>query len=179
MKVFFSQSFESKGKPFSGQSGLYASVVPVYGTRDLWSRLTDTFKKFEVIPEPEDELHVTLMYSREHAPDVFHLENMFADPLHSIHAKPSRLEYWNGHDNDGYVVLHLESEDLHRRHAHYKEIGCTHSFEDYAPHMTVVKGLDNTPDVQAAIDEINKHLQEIEYRIVLGGEAFSDIKEKT
>ena len=177
MKVFFSQSFESKGQPFSGQNGLYASLTPVYGTRELWARLTDTFKKFNVEPEPEDELHVTLMYSRESAPDVHHLMAMHdQQPVHSLHAVPKNLEYWAGHDGAGYVVLHLDGEEIHSRHSQYKNIGCAHSFDDFTPHMTVVKDLADGPELQAAISEINEHLKTCAYKIVLGAEAVSDIK---
>lgn len=48
------------------------------------------------------------------------------------------IEFWDGHDHAGYLVLKLKSDDLVEEHNRLKQLGCKYTFDKYTPHITLV-----------------------------------------
>lgn len=111
-------------------AGTYVAVVPTPSTLALleeWSRVNG-------VPIAQD-LHVTILYSRK-----------------CVNATPSDNEYVAtgiGYDIFGdALVLKLESQQLQTRHAQFMEMGGTHDYERYNPHLTLqVKALSNLSEL--------------------------------
>lgn len=81
---------------------------------------------------PKD-VHCTVMYSTKSIDN--NIAKQFSKNLYNGYAK--KFEYWDGHDNAGYLVLKLESDDLSSEHKRLKENGCKPTFDSYSPHITI------------------------------------------
>ena len=133
------------------EDGLYASLklVPQYGAA-IQKRCAP------ICEHPLDEgLHCTITYSdRPFSGDIDHLPHLEADKF--IPASVKDLEFWEGHDKKGYLVMHLDGEGLHNlqqlvsKHA-------PHSFDDYTPHTTLFKG-DAARSMKNRLPELKKRL---------------------
>jgi hypothetical protein len=127
---------------YTGTDGTYASVKPKDKSAarlQAYCLVATSMGHIGVI-SPLD-LHTTVMYSKvglnvdaqktlwaEH----YSVERVFA-------AKPKHFVHWAGHDDDGYIVLELESADLTELNTVLqKQFGLTSSFPDYRPHVTIV-----------------------------------------
>jgi 2'-5' RNA ligase len=172
MKI--SISYEPKEEGFSGKQGLYACVAPVYGLRHLRALIASVFDDANIKMEPDDDLHCTLMYSREKAPEPAKANKLLLQSANYA-ALPYELEYWDGHDSAGYIVLKMKSDTLADRHEAWKSAGCEHSFPDYVPHITVAKDLQKESNVTEAIAKINGLLANYDRPIIFGDEKISDI----
>ena len=120
-------------KPLTARSaGTYVCVLP-----DVKSKLKllkiGRLLGFDLQPELQ-ELHATVMYSRGFLPsdDTVH-------PREEHESVITGLEFWPGHDKSGYVVATLQSTGLQALHKKWLGRGLVHSFEDYQPHVTLVK----------------------------------------
>lgn len=113
-------------------AGTYVCVLP-----DVRSKLKliqiGRLLGFDLHPELE-ELHATVIYSRGHLP-----HDDQTSPLIEHEATITGLEFWPGHDKEGYIVAKLNSPDLCALHQKWLDRGLRHSFEDYEPHVTLVK----------------------------------------
>ena len=123
---------------YAGGNSVYACLVPAPGeTRRLLDAVLQTCPPFD--PSTlRDEAHVTLVYSRHQGVDLqrLHLsEPSMAEASYT--AQVVGVEYWEGHDKDGYAVLKLESEAAKALHQAFIAAGAKHSFDDYQAHMTI------------------------------------------
>jgi hypothetical protein len=55
----------------------------------------------------------------------------------SYNADAIKIDWWEGHDKQGYLVLQLESKGLSVEHKRFVEAGCTETFDEYKPHITL------------------------------------------
>lgn len=156
---------------YSGQSGLYASVKPIRGFAKLRTRLHELGVE-EITPQ--DDVHCTLIYSRNTAPHVVKVGSLLTQGPYNFHATPKEVKWWAGHDEKGYLVLELESHHLHDRHLNWKELGAKHSFPDYVPHITLASPFEEPK--KAWLNTINKAIQTESLPLVFGGEHAEDIK---
>lgn len=116
-------------------AGTYVSVKPFPLSCEM---LYDEFNKFlRHKMTPEREMHVTLIYSKQTIPEA----KNFSDPDMKFQGTFRRLNWWAGHDKLGYLVLEIDSRDLHHRHEFWKTMGGQHSFRDYSPHLTLATGI--------------------------------------
>lgn len=157
---------------YSGKSGLYASVTPVMGYQRFMAAMASQFHHLDLTPV--DDVHCTLIYSREEQPHALRVAQAITEGPFQFTAFPKEVKYWDGHDNKGYIVLGLDSPDLHKRHHKWKLLGAKHSFPDYEAHITLAKGL--TAPSQAWLDECNHMLELMRMPIIFGGEHVEDIK---
>lgn len=89
-------------------------------------------------------LHVTLLYSRK--------------PVKVVPSTEEVIAWSDGFDVfDGHLVLRLGSNVLHKRHNEFISQGGTHDFDEYRPHMTLVKGGFNPVNVTAITFDIVLH----------------------
>lgn len=125
---------------WTGTKGAYVSVRPTAASATLLSRVAT---QLGLTPSVSDvfKYHCTVMWS-ETTPKVCEPNNClkFSSVLKGI-------EYWLGHDSDGYIVVTLDSNDLIKRHDYWKSLGARHSFDEYVPHTTLVNKLSLTPEL--------------------------------
>ena len=95
------------------------------------------------------ELHCTLSYSKGCFP-----KQATTSKARVFTAKVVDVQYWSGHDNDGYVVVILDSVDLVARNRYWTQHGLKHSFEDYTPHVTLADKLENTPALAQSLHRL-------------------------
>lgn len=83
------------------------------------------------------KLHVTAMYQSNPPEDAQHPESL---PIgHEHDARASHVEYWDGHDNTGYLVLRLKNDPtLQHFHDEHLASGFSSKFPDYKPHITLM-----------------------------------------
>lgn len=132
--------------PLSEGSGAYVSVTP---DNDGIRTLSEIAITLGVVTDV-DKLHCTLSYARDCVPTAR------AVPTLHFGAKVAGLEFWDGHDNDGYLVVILDSPDLVARNRYWTEQGLKHSFDDYTPHSTLIHKIDKTPDLVARMGKVSR-----------------------
>lgn len=160
------------GRPLTPQSGgTYVCVLPNAMSK---IRLLQIGRLLgEDLRDQLDELHTTLMYSRGHFPI-----NDRPNPRLEHQATIVDIEHWDGHDNDGYLVLKLKSQSLQERHRYWSDNGLVHSFEDYTPHVTLASGIGAlTPELKARMDVVRPKV--VGTDLVLTNEQVEGLKSKS
>lgn len=98
------------------------------------------------MPEFEQRLHVTLIYSRKHfkmIPNtpVVHTARIVGFELFSNDAGERRV-----------LVANLDAKSVSARHSHIREMyGATHDYPDFRPHITLVYDWDPAKDFSKLI----------------------------
>lgn len=111
----------------------------------------------------EDDLHVSLVYSR--APvDWLSFGQSYEPTLEIPEGGPRVLEKFGE-----ALVLSFASDALSWRHAHMVNLGASHDYESYQPHITLT--------YSAEADAILADATPYSGRIVLGPEMFEPLKE--
>lgn len=116
-------------------SGSYVCVLPDDLTKARLIAIASMLNISLSYDQVED-LHSTIVYARGCFPK---------DPTTSssvFGAMINQLQYWDGHDNEGYLVIILDSPQLVARNRYWAAQGLEHSFEDYTPHVTLATGID-------------------------------------
>lgn len=138
-------------KNYTGESGFYARAVP---------ELNDKYRKLckvlnhSGVNELYEYPHVTLVYSKKKLKKA-----LPKDIELNTTAKCLHLTYWEGHDKAGYVVLELECPAFKKLNAVFRNLGAEHSFDEYIPHMTVMKDCGRlTPKLKSYIERLNRVL---------------------
>lgn len=106
--------------------GTYVAASPTEETVEQIKKLQKRLNLKN--PIPEDELHVTIMYSRRGSPDLTPSDTYKV-------ANPSTFKLYG--ENKNCLVLVLDSPDLEMRHAQLSQYGLAHSFDEYSPHITL------------------------------------------
>jgi hypothetical protein len=139
------------GRPLSSMSsGTYVCALPDAETQTKLARVSAALGH-PLSQEKIEDLHSTIIYAKGNFPNGLELQRG-----QRFGAKVTGLEFWDGHDNDGYVVLLLDSPDLMARHQFWVSRGLTHSFEDYTPHVTLFDKIEKTADLVAKINSVAK-----------------------
>lgn len=163
---------------YTGENGFYCSV----SIRQPQLRpLINLFKSalgFDM-PMNEDQdigLHCTVMYSKvplKVTPVQAIAANVRVKDL-IMKGKVVKFDYWDGHNNKGYLVARLDSPDLEARHNAWKARGAKPTFDPYEPHITITDG----PDAKALskqLDQLNKALASVSpITLLLLDETISD-----
>lgn len=137
------------GRPLTPESsGTYVCVLP-----DARAKLNLGYiAKALGVPLHDDdfeELHSTVMYSKGHfARDL----SIKADQKFVAFVKG--IEFWDGHDGDGYLVVTLDSPDLQALHTEWAARGLVHSFPDYSPHVTLKAKLSDSVSLQKKMTRV-------------------------
>lgn len=127
------QSISRTYQPYTGEVGCFVSVEPDVDSR---MKLTEWIARlgYELDPLSEARLHCTVMQSREGAPLSYSI-----DPSTRFVSRLKNFEFWEGHDNAGYLVATLQSTDLTARHHYWVAAGADHRFGAYVPHVTLTR----------------------------------------
>lgn len=126
-------------------SGTYVCVLPDDESRGFLSHIANSLR---VHADPY-ELHSTLMYAKGCFP-----KNASYSRRATFGARIKGIEYWDGHDNDGYLVVILDSPGLVNRHRYWTEHGLKHSFDDYTPHVTLATRIEKTPELMERVGKV-------------------------
>lgn len=78
------------------------------------------------------DLHVTVVYSRVEVPAINNTS--IKSP---ITAKGIGFDIYPNPDGTKCLILHLDSEQLHKLHNDCRAIGATHDYPAYNPHLTL------------------------------------------
>lgn len=118
--------------------GTYVAVLPVLSTRALLDEWIDDM----LIPNrvPPQDLHVTLLYSRQPV--------RITPTTNEFHADPVGFDIFQM-DGKKVLVLLLESPGMSRRHQQFMALGATHDYSDYTPHVTLSYDIGENFDMSA------------------------------
>lgn len=119
--------------------GVYVSVTPTAKSVLLISKYASLIG-MPLLLQEQHELHCTVVYSR-HIPKIIPR----LDPQKVYRATIIGVNWWLGHDKAGYLVLLLSSPSLSELHREWYESGCTSSFGEYEPHVTLKKDFGPRP----------------------------------
>jgi len=124
------------------------------------------------LPEADlEELHCTLMYSRDAVPDSMPIIR----PVHN--ALIPSVQHWKGHDDQIYVVADVHSMSLIQAHATLARAGAEHSFASFSPHVTLGK-LETVPDdFDERVEKVNRSLKPNPLHVVFMGVKAADCKQ--
>ena len=157
---------------------VYACMKPARGeTKRLYDIVVQTRPPFD--PDTlRDEAHVTLVYSRKAGVDRAALDlNGMAVRYPRPTARVVGVEYWEGHDKDGYAVLKLDSPEAAALNREIQAAGAKHSFDDYQAHMTICgKVGPQTAEVSEWLRRINRFLDSQVVTLAFDRICFEDIK---
>lgn len=154
---------------YTGQNGCYSACKPVPQSRSLFTKAA---KLLGLPLENPDDLHCTLVYSREAAPAKENL-NATEDALDGYF---THIDHWAGHDGKTYIVAGITSTSITREHARLRNAGCIHSFTPFKPHVTLYAGIDMTDELRAKIDRLNEFLAKNPKQVMFESQTFSDVK---
>ena len=112
----------------AAEKGLYVErrVTNRYAVQELCAACDVPFSH-----ECMNDLHVTVMYSTTNTNVPVQAET------NRVVAHQLKWEWWPGHNGEGYWVLLIECSDLNASNKRYIDAGCTPTFKDYTPHVTV------------------------------------------
>lgn len=148
-------------------SGTYVCVLPDEESTATLLRIGD----YLGIKVDSSELHCTLSYAKGCFP-----KQAKTSKARRFSARIAGLQFWDGHDNDGYLVVMLDSLSLIQRNQYWAAHGLKHSFDDYSPHVTLVSKLDKTPELITAMDKTSRVF--INRTLVFNNETIEGLKAK-
>ena len=165
---------------YSGTNGFYAQAsVPVASITPFKSTFERILKtEMPLNQESDIGLHCTIMYSQAAlrvSPQRALATNL---PMQKafFEARVVGIDWWEGHDKEGYLVAKLVSSQLQARHKVWQMLGAVPTFSPYSPHITLLKG---PASYQFAnqVESFNLALKAIGTEpVILRGETINDLK---
>lgn len=134
--------------PYSGAHGFYCCIYPHHqiGLPTLRS-IVKTVAGVELedpskVDKESISFHCTVMYSKSALTgcSVAEAQRIARQMTGPVQARVERFNYWDGHDNEGYLVAELYAPDLARWHNVWKDLGAIPTFDEYLPHVTLATG---------------------------------------
>lgn len=127
-------------KYYTGNNGVYASLVPDYQTTQLLSRIV----RHTHPPFPTHTVsymsHVTVVCS-----DKELASTKIPFPKRKIATRIKRVEYWTS-DGKGTAVFVLDSPLFKHVHSLFIQRGARHRHSEYVPHLSLALNLDLPED---------------------------------
>ena len=131
-------------KPVERRTGTYAAVKYDYDTLMMlnqWLVINNIPNQVSM-----NDIHSTLIYSRKQIPSVYQV-NMDSSKLNSLGLSFDPLEFAIfGKEGERVLVLKLYAVELVNLHKTLIEIGATHDYDSYEPHVTLSYDLPNDFD---------------------------------
>ena len=167
MKISISTKSNSK---YTATSGLYSSVYLLPNSK---KKLNDFCIRSKLGPL-SDDVHCTVMYSTVAIAPKF--ATKFSKTSYST--KASKVTWWAGHDNAGYIVLKLVSGPLSEEHTRLQKAGCHPTFTPYEPHVTLIspKTFENSVQPISFCMYANELLKREPLILVFGNQQVEDLK---
>jgi len=122
---------------YTGTSGFYAWL-----DLDMESlvAIDSFFVELNLTKKEILDLHCTVMYSKEDVGAPEAIENIVY-PNFRQKVAAVNVDWWEGHDKEGYLVLQLDPTDLVSLHDKWKLLGAQPTFDEYKPHVTMRTGI--------------------------------------
>lgn len=108
------------------KNGTYVAAVPTEETIESIKKLQKRLNLKN--PVPEEDMHVTIMYSKRGNPDLPPSDTFKV-------AEPLTFKLYG--ENKNCLVLVLDSPDFEMRHQQLAVYGLAHTFTPYSPHITL------------------------------------------
>ncbi len=144
-------------------NGKYITLKPDEQSK---AHLLSLIKKLRLEnPVQENDLHITLIYSKEVRKEA----NDYKINQKEYTVNASHFDLYG--DNKDCLVIAIDSEELHKKHNFLKENGFQHSYEKYNPHITIAFNVSEVPD-----DILLKTLND--KKLIFSNEEIHDIKKK-
>ena len=125
----------------------------------------------------DDDPHVTLVYSREQHVDIEAITQYLADHTGLPTAVVDSVEYWEGHDKAGCIVLKLRSYDADSLNRAFIAAGAKYSFDDFTAHMTLAYDIgEKTPAIWDWLEYANPVIRTAGLNLVFNSIKISDCK---
>lgn len=151
------------------EKGTYAAV-----------RFEDSAEKIEYlkkigIPNVNEELHCTLLYSRKNCPNYEPMDMSDGEFYEEAIAYPDHLKIFRTQDEKNCLVLVLRSGWIVKRHNDLmKEHKATYDFPEYIPHVTLSYDVGDF-DYKSIEDQLKK--SDEFYKLVINEEYKEDLNE--
>lgn len=129
---------------YTGTNGFYCAVAIRPPQLIPLVRLFKQAAGFDMPLNEEEDigLHCTVMYSKTALkvdPEVAIKANQRIANL-IMKGRVTHFDYWDGHNDKGYLVAKLDSSDLQTRHNMWKAMGAVPTFDPYEAHVTITTG---------------------------------------
>ena len=162
---------------YSSNGSTYAALKPFKDDMKAITSILKSSKPPFKINDIHRYPHVTVIYSRNNGVDVQAIANSIPYGVVPT-AKVIGVEYWPGHDREGYIVLKLKSRDAEDINTAFVAAGARHSFSDYTPHMTIEGDVGSlTPELEAWMKRFEDDIKYIEPKIRFSTLEVMDIRE--
>lgn len=116
------------------------------------------------IPNPNDNWHTTLLYSRKHLPH-YKPDEKYKKPMVGT---PMALEVWKSQSGKNVLVVNYSCPTLYQRHHKLmQQHGATYDFDEYKPHVTLSYDVGDDFDVDG--------LPEFKRQLKIVGEYYEDL----
>lgn len=160
-------------RPFTGTAGIYVSreLTPLAKAKAV-AFLRSQFPSVAIADDDIEEQHCTVVYSKT---CVRNVDTALTNSA-PVTAQVTSLEWWEGHDKEGYLVALLDAPELITRHKFWLTEGAVHSFTPYQPHVTLKTPLRVTPSFEEELEAANQFLRTFQLDITLSGEVQEDLK---
>lgn len=119
---------------FSGQGGCFASMCARSARSTFLSMMPGVQSLLR------EDLHVTLVYSKE-TPPALALSGIALQLAATCNPHITEVCWIAGHDKRGYLVARLSPQDLIHRQELLLRIGCTTPWPVFFPHVTLASDL--------------------------------------
>lgn len=154
---------------YSGTNGVYAGVN--IESEGMIARIHELCDDLGLERVPVDDVHCTLVYSRENA------VKKVPQIKQPINALLTSVQHWVGHNGKTYVVADVQSMALAQLHARFHELGARHSFAAYRPHVTLGKIEKVSENFEELIEELNWRLKSNPIHVVFTSCVVNDIRQ--
>jgi hypothetical protein len=135
------------------EDGLYVAAYFDEKTND---KLYDLYKDFDVgIKTPKSSLHCTIVYSKEPVD--------FESIVYEEEQIATFKEYllWDTQDGKTLVMV-INADYLKQRHSEAEKLGASYDFDEYTPHITLLKELPEDFEIS--------DIKEPDFEIIIRGE---------
>lgn len=144
--------------------GLYVSVVPSRETVKTLRWMNKLLEKAGLTSRsPVADWHITVVYSKVPPVDLPSLYDKAKLDAATIYLADTRaVEYWDGHKDQGVIVLTFDSPQLSRHNKILQDLGYTATFPEYTAHMTLASDIHPEITKEKALElvaELNKKLK--------------------
>lgn len=158
-----------------GDKGLYISVSPVRESVNKLRLFRDMLLEYasdeeiDIGVQPIINWHVTVIYSKTNPENLEELYDNFALDAGKVYeAKVSKIELWDGHKNQGVIVLMLDCPELVKLNKKFQDSGLKVSFPDYDPHITLADSVyakTDKAEAEKLVEELNDALGNISLKL--------------
>lgn len=130
------------------EQGTYAKLVPDNDTKEKIAEILDLLNLHN--PACIRDLHVTVVYSKETCPEIYSVV-----PALPIKAAGAGFDLFNNADGSKCLVLRLDSKAIMDLHDHCRNLGASHEYPAYNPHLTLSYDYFDVLPNEAVLDLLN------------------------